>query len=212
MDQASAEAGAQKPAAASRADVRRAQVLDAAMICFGLHGFHGASMNDLAAEAAMSVGQIYRYFENKEAIIAAIVARDLDEAGERMAAVRARSGDIIEELVAIAKFKVELLSDPKRTSLALEILAEATRNPRVSEIVRAADETSRARLSDVLARCSANIDPQCLEARMDMLAMLIDGWIVRVAKNPDVDKDVYFASLRPLFRILVFGEAAIRCE
>src|SRR5262249_37481448 len=118
------------------------------------------------------------------------------------------SGDIIEELVALAKFKIELLSDPRRASMALEILAEASRNERVGEIVRTADVTNRARLRDVLTRCGAKIDPECLGPRMDLLALLIDGWVVRIAKNPNIDKDVYLASLRPMFKTLVFGETA----
>ena len=51
---------------------RRSQILDAALVCFAKHGFHQASMHDISAEAGISVGLIYRYFENKEAVIAAI--------------------------------------------------------------------------------------------------------------------------------------------
>jgi len=83
----------------SRADLRRAQVLDAAVLCFGRSGFHGASMADIAAEASMSVGQIYRYFANKEAIIASIVARDMESALAVREAIRARNADPVEELV-----------------------------------------------------------------------------------------------------------------
>lgn len=59
-----------------RAQARREQVLKAAAACFQRHGFHAASMAQISREAGMSVGHIYHYFANKEAIIAAIVARD----------------------------------------------------------------------------------------------------------------------------------------
>src|ERR1700736_1663561 len=58
---------------------RRAQILDAAMICFAKRGFHQASMHDISAEAGISVGLIYRYFENKEAVISAMADRHKDE-------------------------------------------------------------------------------------------------------------------------------------
>ena len=51
---------------------RREQILEAAMHCFAKRGFHQASMHDISAEAGISVGLIYRYFKNKEEVIAAI--------------------------------------------------------------------------------------------------------------------------------------------
>ena len=42
------------------------------MVCFAKRGFHQASMHDISAEARISVGLIYRYFANKEAVIAAM--------------------------------------------------------------------------------------------------------------------------------------------
>ena len=41
-------------------------ILDAAKKCFIEHGFHAASMANIAETAGMSPGLIYRYFENKE--------------------------------------------------------------------------------------------------------------------------------------------------
>src|SRR6187455_1530443 len=51
---------------------RRSQILDAALVCFAKRGFHVASMHDISAEAGISVGLIYRYFQNKEAVISAM--------------------------------------------------------------------------------------------------------------------------------------------
>src|SRR5262245_58794364 len=54
---------------------RRQQILNAALICFAKRGFHQTSMHDVSAEAGISVGLIYRYFENKEAVISAMADR-----------------------------------------------------------------------------------------------------------------------------------------
>src|ERR1700739_1869281 len=54
---------------------RPAQILDAAVACFAKRGFHQASMHDISAEAGISVGLIYRYFQNKEAVISAMADR-----------------------------------------------------------------------------------------------------------------------------------------
>src|SRR5213595_4067731 len=58
---------------------RRTQILDAALVCFDKRGFHQASMHDISAEAGISVGLIYRYFANKEAVIAAMADRHKSE-------------------------------------------------------------------------------------------------------------------------------------
>src|SRR5215831_14032247 len=51
---------------------RRQQILDAARICFIRNGFHVTSMQDVIAEAGLSVGAVYRYFKSKNEIIEAI--------------------------------------------------------------------------------------------------------------------------------------------
>lgn len=192
----------------TRADIRRMQVLDAAVLAFGRSGFHGASMADIAAGAAMSVGQIYRYFANKEAIIAAIVARDLEEAVKLLDEVRARQADEAEQIIELVRHKMAYLDDPVRAALSLEILAEAARNPKVAEILRQADETGRAWLREMLDR--RGVMSECIEARMDMIAILVEGWTMRRVRNPDVDREAYIASLRHMLQGLFEG-APVRC-
>src|SRR5581483_8988259 len=57
----------------------RDQIVEAARDCVVRHGFHGTSMGQIAAAANMSVGQIYRYFPSKEAIVHAIVERIVEQ-------------------------------------------------------------------------------------------------------------------------------------
>src|SRR2546430_9426637 len=61
---------------------RRSQILDAALVCFAKRGFHQASMHDISAEAGISVGLIYCYFANKEAVISAMADRHKNEIQE----------------------------------------------------------------------------------------------------------------------------------
>ena len=57
---------------AARTGSRRRQVLDAAVKVMGQNGFHQMSMQELAAEAKVSVGLIYKYFGGKEDLLLAI--------------------------------------------------------------------------------------------------------------------------------------------
>jgi AcrR family transcriptional regulator len=52
---------------------RREQIIDAAMRAFSQKGFTKATNKDIAREAGITPGLIYHYFENKEALLKAII-------------------------------------------------------------------------------------------------------------------------------------------
>src|SRR3569832_620310 len=56
--------------------VKRNQILDGAKRCFLDMGFDAASMNDLTAAAGVSKGTLYVYFEDKAAILMALIERE----------------------------------------------------------------------------------------------------------------------------------------
>lgn len=52
---------------------RREQIIDAAMRVFAQKGFSKATNRDVAREAGITTGLIYYYFENKEALLKAVL-------------------------------------------------------------------------------------------------------------------------------------------
>jgi AcrR family transcriptional regulator len=50
---------------------RRQQILEAALAVFGQKGFHAANVSDVAAQAGVSQGTIYWYFESKDELLTA---------------------------------------------------------------------------------------------------------------------------------------------
>jgi AcrR family transcriptional regulator len=171
-------------------EARRQQILDAACDCVRQAGFHGASMADIAKAAGLSVGQIYRYFENKEAIIAAIVAQDLAEMREKFAEMESRPGDLLDAMTEHLPEAVDKCFDPGRAALTLEVLAEAARNPKVAGILRAADAQERVFAQAMLERTR---QPQWSEAefqaRCEVLGLLFDGMVMRAVNHPDTDRE-----------------------
>ena len=89
------------------ADQRSTEILASVRRAFAEKGFDGASMQDLARAAGISVGSFYRYFPSKAAIVEALVSFDLDEmardfaeimgAPRPMAALRSKLRRIIPE-------------------------------------------------------------------------------------------------------------------
>jgi AcrR family transcriptional regulator len=73
--------------APSHADIRSAGILASVRQAFLDKGFDGASMQDLARAAGISVGNFYRYFPSKAAIIQALIEHDADMVQSDFAAI-----------------------------------------------------------------------------------------------------------------------------
>ena len=192
----------------SKVEARRQQILDAACDCVRRAGFHGASMAEIAQAAGLSVGQIYRYFENKEAIVAAIVAQDLAEMREKFAEFERADEPFHEAVINRVDQAVDRNYDPDRAALVLEVLAEAARNPRVAAIVRAADRDERDLGRSILERIrGAGEGERELAARGEVLSMVFDGMVSRGINNPDGDRAAISVVLRDVLRLLFTGPA-----
>src|ERR1700682_1378618 len=112
---------------------RPTQILDAAVACFAKRGFHQASMHDISAEAGISVGLIYRYFENKDAVISAMAARHKQEIQEVME--RARLAPTLLESLEILFTAHCCENSPKVLSaFVVDLYAEAARNPQIAAV------------------------------------------------------------------------------
>ncbi|MBV8963355.1 MAG: TetR/AcrR family transcriptional regulator [Hyphomicrobiales bacterium] len=116
---------------------RRHRIIEAAERAFVRHGFHATTMQHVAAEAAMSPGNLYRYFPSKEAIVQALCARDQAERG-RAFATFAQAESVI---AAMAEgLRMNLLGKPReKMQMILEIWAEAARNPAIAALCGAID-------------------------------------------------------------------------
>jgi AcrR family transcriptional regulator len=186
-------------AARQKSEARREQILCAAASCMQQAGFHGTSMAQIAEAADLSVGQIYRYFENKEAVIAAIVAQNLSESRERFAKLRAVTDGLEDAVIAECIESIECLSDPKYVSLHIEVMAEAARNPRVAEIVREADAQERKLMHELMARMrKAHWKDSDVAERGEAIFTLLSGIIVRVINNPDFDRKALGRSIETI--------------
>ncbi|NMG77531.1 TetR/AcrR family transcriptional regulator [Aromatoleum diolicum] len=179
------------PVEHTRAEARRAQILCAAAECFRSSGFHGASIAQISKAAGMSAGHIYHYFENKEAIIAAIVARDLENLLTLTAEIRS-ARNVQEAMLERVAEGVDDNLNPWMAGLKLEIVAEASRNPRVAEIVRSADRACRDSLTltlrDMRRAAGHEDDDATIAAMVEVLAAMFEGLLSRSIRNPDLDR------------------------
>jgi len=73
-------------------EVRRRQVLDAAVAVFSELGFHGASMDAVAARAGVSKPMVYAHGGSKDALFAACLHREADRLVGSVTAAASGSG------------------------------------------------------------------------------------------------------------------------
>jgi TetR/AcrR family fatty acid metabolism transcriptional regulator len=67
------------------------KMLDAAARLFGAHRFHEVRMEDIAVEAGVGKGTIYRYFADKDELYVALLARSSEQFVRRVASEVARA-------------------------------------------------------------------------------------------------------------------------
>jgi TetR/AcrR family transcriptional repressor of uid operon len=158
---------------------KRCQILEVAERCFLRDGFRGASISDICTEAQMSPGHLYHYFKSKEAIV-----RDLTEAHLQRVASR------FEEMTAKTNVLEAFLSEidvwrqqktKRNPALIHEVVAEASRNPAIAEILQRRTQALRDMLAGFLRegqqreQIDRQLDPDLAAAVVLSLVDFIDG-------------------------------------
>jgi TetR/AcrR family transcriptional regulator, repressor for uid operon len=185
----------------------RTRILDAAHRCFVRSGFHRATMQDVAAEAGMSAGNIYRYFASKDAIVAGLSARDRADIAHSFAGMR-DAADPFAAITAIARRY--LVDDPREKAIFLiDLWVEAARNAGLAAICRDCEDDIKRwiclSLSDLVSKGKA--DPRLdVEALVDLLMCLSDGLFARRAREPDFDAAPHMDHLGEILRLACSGQ------
>jgi TetR/AcrR family transcriptional regulator, repressor for uid operon len=165
---------------------RRAEIVAAAERCFVKRGFHRSSMQNIAAASGLSMGLLYRYFANKEAIIEA--AAEQDQALALASIVRLPvAGNVIEVWVSLITEMARAAAEPDYAALANEVIAEASRSAKLRARLQANDAALADAIKNKLeaqhqAGAIATLEDPALAA--EALLLLFDGLAMRSMLNP----------------------------
>ncbi|MDX5629175.1 MULTISPECIES: TetR/AcrR family transcriptional regulator [unclassified Brenneria] len=172
-----------------RITARRDQIIAAARFCFRRAGFHGAGMAAIASQANLSVGQIYRYFANKDAIIEEMVSQIVNN---KLQLLRL-SGDHSAQMIKMLAERI-LVGDEKTreddNALMLEVTAEATRNPRVAAILQEADNKLFQQATEMLQQRYPALSAPQIAARVELMAVLSEGTAFRAVTSQKASPDM----------------------
>lgn len=192
--------------AAARTRAQRERILAAAQSCFVESGFHAASMATIAQTAGMSPGLIYRYFENKNAIILAIIEQQLTVARGRIRDLHS-SKNLSRRIVDYFEEQEPQDEHSMSYALYLEISAQATRDPQIAEALRRYDVAVSSELGDWLRRSMGerglDLSNNVISTRALMLLSLIEGLKLRGAREPELDRRMLRNTLDDILDSLV---------
>src|SRR5919107_1556976 len=153
------------PKADSSAE-RQTRILNAAERCFVRAGFHRTTMQDVAAEAGMSPGNLYRYFPSKDAIVIGLTERDRSDVARDFATFDSGE-DFMTNFSKLGRKHFE--EEPREKAImCLEIWAESARNPSFASVCAEFEQFVIRRRTEVLGQAwgrgkiPASVDPEAV--------------------------------------------------
>lgn len=183
----------------ARHRLRQDEIITAARRCFRQYGFHAASMAHLASEAQLSVGQIYRYFSNKDAIIEEMIKRIIDRRIEQM--IDTSSSHHLPQLLA---WRHVLNEDDE--ALMLEVAAEATRNPRVALMMQEADTRIFDRACENVKQEYPGFSNEKIRSCVEILAVLVEGTAYRRLTPQKASAEMLYPLYQQIHQLLFHSE------
>lgn len=167
---------------------RREAILSSAEEIFARHGYHGASLDDIAEAGGISKALIYEHFTSKRELHASLVHAHVEEIFRRLQANAdtAHSGTTAEDRLrgGIDAF----LSFVEEHRDAYRALFRDAADPEVGDII----ERARVQANSVIAALMA-ADPEAPQVRaeaIEMHAALLSGGVQSLANWWDDHRDV----------------------
>jgi AcrR family transcriptional regulator len=173
---------------AAHAVEMRHRILEGAHRAMLAGGYRGTTMPAIAAEADVSVGLLYRYFDSKEelylAMCEAVTQAQLDELAAQMGQIT----DPRERLARAVGYFVESLEAERWGAIVTTGWAEADVNPQLRDLLRRRCDQIRAFAAMFLREAVANgeVEPGIDVEELSLAAtMLMDGVIAHQAEAGD---------------------------
>ena len=165
---------------------RRQLLIDAAWRCAAVRGFRDLTVDDVCAEAGVSKGAFYGYFEQKQDLLLALLEDDaaaLDSELERITGV---SSSGVERVRRFAQATLALGEDAARVQvradLWADLLTEEVVRQRLAEAMRRRRELVRSWIEEGVA--SGELVEIPANALASILLALTDGLMLHGALDP----------------------------
>lgn len=170
----------------SKAQTRQ-RLLSAARTVFARRGYHGASVEEIAAEAGFSTGALYSNFDGKEDLFLALMEYVINAYCAEIEAEVDGLASIAERAKGGARHWMEIVErEPEMLMLFVEFWAYAARDPGARERVASSFAKARQMLTRLIADGAREFDLQ-LEMPAEHLAVAIDALADGIARQKLAD-------------------------
>ena len=174
-----------------KTEEKRREILIAATRAIARKGFRGVSTDDICKEAGISPGQLYHYFSSRQAVLAGVTSAWL----ETLTASVVRMGQSDDPVAALLSILDRFKKNPEaqvkaRSILALDVFAEAGRNPAIAKIVHKHSVGVRGQLNELLKQGQERGLVERSLNTADAAAVFfaaLDGVRAIIIRNPDTD-------------------------
>ncbi len=113
---------------------KRAAILDVAKRLFSQHGFDGASMDQIAAEAGVSKLTVYSHFGDKESLFSAAIRAKCEEQLPAALFLAGLQGSLREQLTLIARAFFVLVTSEEAIAMHRMMMMPGTGDTHVREL------------------------------------------------------------------------------
>ncbi len=135
-----------------RGEVRRSQILDAAVEVFLENGYGGATIDLVVERAGASKATVYSFFGGKDGLFAAIVEERVERILSAFGDAEVVDSDVLSALAHIARRYMEVVMAPDAVGFYRLIIAEGVRFPELARIfLRTGPDRTNAHLAGMLS-------------------------------------------------------------
>ncbi|WP_320672754.1 TetR/AcrR family transcriptional regulator [Patulibacter defluvii] len=169
-------------------------ILDAAAQVFEAHGYAAGTTNRIAERAGVSIGSLYQYFPNKDAVLVALTERHVAEGAALVAPLLARLGPATPLEPALRELVGAMVAAHRtRPALHRVLVEECPRPPELRERLEAAFEGAARTVAAYLdASPEVDVPDPLVAARLvvQVVESVTHGLVIHPAAGDDVDRYV----------------------
>ncbi len=161
-------------------------ILDAAMPLFATKGIERTTMQEIASDAGLSTGAVYRYFPGKEQLLEAVFNRSIERERALFARASAEAPTRLDALARVGEAAIERSDRVSSGYLQMELALAAQRDP-----------------TGIGARVAA--------MRLEIIS-LIERELVTAAERREIAADIDLRSLAVALAALVPGLETLKAS
>jgi AcrR family transcriptional regulator len=155
-----------------RAELTRERILTAAAHVFAEHGYAAGTTNRIAERARISIGSLYQYFPNKDAILAKLLVQHIDRGTWTQAdQLDLSPGSLKATVRALVRDAIDNHSDdPQLLRIMME---EASFSQELLETINRHSKKRAGQLRDLLAR-HPDVGVRDLDTAADLILLTVE--------------------------------------